>query len=154
MAKTAEIDRVTSKTTSKTKLAVVKKAPKPDKLMQAQIDDFIAKTKQKNKLEKELKELRPFIEEWIEVSEQAVIKGSTGGTINKIATSRPQVTSRYTYYDAEIIVAELPMDIARKCIVEVVDKNIVDAFITLGVIDEDVAGAANTSKSSFNYTVK
>jgi len=153
MAKTQAVEdkRAVTQIPSKTKVALVKKVPKD---LQAKIDDYITKTKEKNKLESELKALKPFIEGYMDEQNLFTLRGSVAGGIDKIPTSRPKVTSRYTYYDPEIIVAELPMEVARKCIVEVVDKEIVDAFAVLGIIDEDVIDSAKTSTSSFNYKVR
>jgi hypothetical protein len=102
------------------------------------VELYALKDAQAKQLEKELKALRKQIEPYMLERSLSSIE-SDSGTIVIEPRNMAMITSRYTSYEVDDVlkVVSDPVLLAD-CIVEVVDKEAIDAYIKLGKIPKEV----------------
>lgn len=90
-------------------------------------------------LEKKVKSMRSIIEPYMKNNNLNEIPGI--GNLGKIQIAeqdRPHITSRYTYYDASLIMPRLPMNLKKECIAHVIDKDRLEALVKLNAVPQDL----------------
>lgn len=121
--------------------------------IQSKVDEHIQLHAEYKELEKRLKQLRDEIEPYMDEKGIVELAGTDGGKIMRVEQSRPEVTSRYTQYDINIIEPQLPATARKKCVVKVIDADALKALGTLGEIDQSIIAMA-TKKTIISFTVK
>jgi chromosome segregation ATPase len=143
------------KESTKPTVTVVKTTKKDHvkKDIQSKVDEHIQLHAEYKELEKRLKQLRDEIEPYMDEKDIMELSGTDGGKIMRVEQSRPEVTSRYTKYDINIIEPQLPATARKKCVVKVIDADALKALGTLGEIDQSIIAMA-TKKTIISFTVK
>lgn len=107
--------------------------------VQRAVDDYIELYVQYKDLEKKLKGLRNVIEPYMQDNNIEEICGLTINGCIKIETQdRPIVSAKYTTYDVDKVINILNDELKAKCIVNVVDKDKLEALHKLGEISEEI----------------
>ena len=110
-----------------------------DPKMQKAIDDYLILHRTYKEAERTLKSLRETIEAYMDENLLDEVFGKTvDGSIKLEPMERPVVTSQYSYYNIDVLKDMLHEEQLKKIVKEVVDREIAEALITLGEIEEDV----------------
>jgi hypothetical protein len=122
--------------------------------VQLAVDEYLELYRQYKQIDAALKELRGVIEPFLKEHAESAIEGSNGeGKIELTRTQRPIMNAQYTTYGLADISALLPANVLKKCTVQVIDKDRLEALGKLGEIPEDVLGCRQT-KESVSFTVR
>ncbi|SFV08305.1 hypothetical protein [Alicyclobacillus macrosporangiidus] len=122
--------------------------------IQVAVDQYLELYAEAKKMEKKLEALRQVIEAYMkENGLDQVEHTDRRGHIQLIVQQRPITTSRYTTYDAAEISSLLPPNVRKKCIVEVIDKDKLEALAKLGEVSADVLSRKQTN-SSVSWVVR
>lgn len=131
------------------------KNPVVRKDIQAKVDKYIELHSLQKKLEARLKELRKDIEPYMHDRNIMRIEDTKGtGALVTEHSQRPEVTSRYSTYDVKDIEPFFESeDVRQQCVVEVVDKEILEYLIKTGQVDSEVKEYKKTKEVN-KLTVK
>lgn len=122
--------------------------------VQVAVDQYLELYVEAKKIEKKLDALRQVIEAYMKENGLDRVDHTDGrGHIQLTVQERPIMTSRYTTYDAGDIASLLPPNVRKKCIVEVIDKEKLEALEKLGEVSEEVLSRKQT-KSSVSWVVR
>lgn len=122
--------------------------------MQAAVDHYLHLYNESKKLEEQLKVLRGVIEPYMKSNNVDAIAGSDGlQRIELTQQSRPVMTSRYSSYDVTEISGLLQPAARKKCVVEVVDKDKLEALCKLGELPETLLSHKVTS-TTHSFSVR
>lgn len=106
--------------------------------VQDMIESYIEKHKQYKDLEKQLKLLRSSIEPFMTDNNlNVVVSMANKGKITLDSLERPVVTSRYTYYNLDLVNPYLSVQARRKCVVNLIDKEALEALEKLKEVPAD-----------------
>ncbi|MCL6443982.1 MAG: hypothetical protein K6T83_11085 [Alicyclobacillus sp.] len=122
--------------------------------IQLAVDEYVRLYAEVKQLETKLDELRAIIEPYMvqeAVRELSTTDGSGRLVMNQ--SERPVMSARYTSYDVNEIAALLPPNLRKKCIVEVVDKDKLEALSKLGEVSPDVV-ARKITRSTTSLMVR
>lgn len=110
---------------------------RPD--IQIAVDQYLDFYVEMKALEKKVDALRKVIQPYMEeVGFDEIYSSNGGGKVELARAERSSSTSKYTTYDAERIASLLSPGMKKKCFVEVVDKDKLEALCKLGEIPENV----------------
>jgi len=90
------------------------------------------------KVEAEMKPLRKELEEYMDSKNLMVIAGTEGGAISRRPSNRAITTSQFTTYDLNDISMYLPDDVKKEAVKTVVDKDVVEGYVKLGKVPQEV----------------
>ncbi|MNE87167.1 hypothetical protein D3C80_1843350 [compost metagenome] len=102
------------------------------------MEAYHTKHRQMKMLEKELKALREEIEPYMQDKNLASILGEDGRGVALENRRMPLLTAQFTTYDIDDLVMVLDLDVVSECIVEVVDRNLVEAMVNLGKVPKEI----------------
>ncbi|WP_067623142.1 DUF7376 domain-containing protein [Alicyclobacillus acidiphilus] len=106
----------------------------PDTVQDA-VDQYVESYQVYKQLEERIQSLRKVIEPFMKESGIDVIPDRKRiGRVQLTVQERAKLTSRYTTYEVEQLRQVLAPDLVEKCLVEVVDKDKVEALSKLGEI--------------------
>ncbi len=122
--------------------------------IQLAVDQYLELYSVYKQLEKKIDELRKVIEPYMKENGLEHVANSDGtGRVQLALAERPIVTSRYTTYDADEICSLLNASVWKKCVVEVVDKEKLEALAKMGEVPEEVL-ARKVTKPSYSMVVR
>lgn len=147
LARPSNQDRNKTATRSNTK----KKVPKA---VQDAVDEWVQLHAQYKKIERQLGALRDIIEPYMEDNDVQVLSGSAGGGIGRISMDRPPVTARYTSYDIDDVEEFLSEEAKEKCLVKVVDRDMLEACCKLGIAPEEILTELKITTRSYQLRSK
>jgi|SRR5579875_2146196 len=117
--------------------------------IQLAVDQYLNLYQEYKKLKDELDELKGVIEPYMNETGFTCISGTDGqGRVELTEQDRPVMNARYTTYDINEISNLLQPSVRKKCIVEVVDKEKLEALHKLGEVPADVLSRKITRKSN------
>ncbi|MDB5083436.1 MAG: hypothetical protein JWN30_322 [Bacilli bacterium] len=109
------------------------------KEIQFAVDHYINVYKEYKKIKDQLDDLHGIIEPYMKENDLTSIHSSDGrGKVELLMQERPIMNARYTTYDVEQVANLLTASSKKKCIVEVVDKDKLEALCKLGEVSADV----------------
>lgn len=121
--------------------------------VQLAVDEYLSLYRQSKQIDAALKELRGVIEPYLK-EHKCVVEGSDGeGKIELATARRPIMNTQYTTYQLGDISPLLPANILRKCTVQVIDKEKLEALGKLGEVSEDILNRKQT-RESISFTVR
>jgi hypothetical protein len=124
------------------------------KEIQLAVDEYLRLYAEYKRIKDELDALREVIEPYMKTNEIPAILATDGsGEVELTQQERPIMSSRYTSYDVDEIAALLQPSIRKKCIVEVVDKDKLEALCKLGEVPPAVLERKIT-KPSYTFAVR
>lgn len=101
--------------------------------IQVAVDQYLNIYQEHKKLKEQLDGLREVIQPYMDEHELPFIEATDGrGRVEVSHQERPVMNARYTTYDAAEIAQLLQPSLRKKCIVEVVDKEKLEALCKLG----------------------
>lgn len=122
--------------------------------IQLAVDEYLNLYTELKELEKKVEALRKVIEPYMEENGCEEISSSSGeGRVQLTKVERTAVTSKYTTYNAERLATLLPPSVKKKCFVEVVDKDKLEALCKLGEAPESALSERMT-KVTTTFLVK
>jgi hypothetical protein len=122
--------------------------------IQLAVDQYLELYSVYKQLEKKIDELRKVIEPYMKENGLDHVANSDGtGRVQLTLAERPIMTSRYTTYDADEICSLLNASVWKKCVVEVVDKEKLEALAKMGEVPEEVL-AHKVTKPSYSMVVR
>ena len=117
------------------------------------VDRYITLYSYYKRIEKEMKELRTDLTEYMEDTGLTSIQGSEGKKVSLVETDMAYISANYTSYNAEDVMPHLTPSARKKCIVRVVDRDALEALMTLGEVPETVK-TLKRKKPITNFVVK
>lgn len=124
------------------------------KEMQLAVDQYLSVYQDYKKLKDELDSLKEVIEPYMKENELPFIEGTDGrGKVELTLQERPAMNARYTTYDIQEIASLLSPALKKKCVVEVVDKEKLEALCKLGEVPEEVLKRKLT-KQSYSFVTR
>ena len=128
-------------------------APVPHHVQDA-VDKYLQLHAVSKQLEDKMKELRGIIEQFMKQNEVDSISDSNHtGRVLLSLVDRPLTTARYTTYHIDELTDVLETDVLRRCIVEVVDRDRLEALSKLGEIPSDILSRKST-RPSYSLAVR
>ncbi|WP_026961487.1 hypothetical protein [Alicyclobacillus herbarius] len=122
--------------------------------VQVAVDHYLELYAEAKQLEKKMDALRKVIEVYMKENDlEQMAHSNGGGWIQLVPQERPVMTSRYTTYDTAELANLLPPAVRKKCLVEVVDKDKLEALAKLGEVPEDVL-QRKVTRSSVSWVVR
>ncbi len=122
--------------------------------IQVAVDEYVRLYEQQKALKEELDALRGVIEPYMKEQGLPNITATDGRARLEITEQqRPVMNARYTTYDIQDIAPLLSASVRKKCVVEVVDKEKLEALHKLGEVPADVL-ARKVTKSTSSFTVR
>ncbi len=106
--------------------------------IQAKVDEYIEMDAVMKKMQAELKKLRKEIEPYMEERGLTVIQGSERGSISLMPRVMPVMNARYTSYDKNGVISLLDDEAIEQCIVEVVDKDVLELLVKTNKAPKEV----------------
>lgn len=124
------------------------------KEMQVAIDEYLRVYKEYKRLEDALGELRQIIEPYMKEQALNSVEGSDGlGRLDLSLQQRPIMNARYTTYALEDMADCLTHALKKKCVVEVVDKDKLEALCKLGELPQEVL-ERKTVRASYSFIAR
>jgi hypothetical protein len=114
------------------------KSPRVRKEIMEKVEAYHIKHAQMKKLERELKDLRNEIEPYMKERGLNNILNDLGKGVALEQRRMPYITARYSTYETEDLLMVLEPKLVADCIVEVVDRDIIDAMVKLSKIPPEV----------------
>lgn len=105
--------------------------------IQSAVDRYIELSKMRSEIEKEMKTLRNIVEPYMEANEIAEIKGTKTGMVAIEPRNMPPISAIYTSYNIDLIKV-LPTTLKKQCVVEVIDREKVEALDKLGKLPDGI----------------
>jgi hypothetical protein len=113
--------------------------PRLRKDMIEKVEEYRHKHRMFKQLERELKRLKEEIQPYMEEKGVAEILDELGQGVALEDRKMPLLSTRYTTYDIDDLAMVLDPVVASECIVEVIDKDIVEAKVLLGEIPAEIS---------------
>lgn len=111
----------------------------PDNVQDA-VDQYMELYQVYKQLEERIQGLRKVIEPFMKENSVDFMRDrNRTGKVQLTVQERAKLTSRYTTYDAAELLKVLDSSMVQKCLVEVVDKDKVEALSKLGELPADVS---------------
>jgi hypothetical protein len=108
--------------------------------VQDAVDQYVKLYQVFKQLEEKIQELRKEIEPFMKDNGTDSIPDRNHiGKVHMTVQKRAKMTSRYTTYDVDELSKALEPTVVKKCLVEVVDRDKVDALTKLGEIPSELA---------------
>ena len=124
------------------------------KQMELHVDQYLSIYQECKKMQEQLDELREIIESYMKENKVDSLEGTRGqGKIELKQQERPIMNARYTTYSLDDISNVIPANMKKKCIVEVVDKDKLEALCKLGEVSNDILQMKQT-KTSYSFNVR
>lgn len=124
------------------------------KEMQMSVDQYLTLYHEYKQLKEQLDALRELIEPYMRDNGFGYIEASDGhAKVELTKQERTPQTSRYSAYDVQEIAGLLTPALRKKCIVEVVDKDKLEALCKLGEIPGEVLERKQT-KPGYTFAVR
>ncbi|MDQ0189852.1 hypothetical protein JI721_06720 [Alicyclobacillus cycloheptanicus] len=124
------------------------------KSVQDAVDQYIEVYRVYKQLEERMQEMRNIIEPYMKANDVQVISDRQhSGKIHLTVQERAKVTSRYTLYDVDALSQLLDSTMMKKCLVEVVDKEKVEALCKMGELPEEVSTCRSVSPT-YSFSVR
>ncbi|MFB5190657.1 DUF7376 domain-containing protein [Alicyclobacillus fastidiosus] len=125
----------------------------PD-VVQDAVDQYVELYQVFKQLEERVQALRKEIEPFMKDSGiESISDRNRLGKVQMTVQNRAKMTSRYTTYDVHELSKLLSPELVEKCLVEVVDRERVDALTKLGEISSEVA-AHRAVTPTYGLTVR
>lgn len=124
---------------SNTAEELVVKGPRIRKDMLEKVEAYKAMHSQYKKLEREMKRLREEIEPYMLERGIPEIVDDLGQGVVLEERRMPMMSTRYTSYDIDDLVMVLDPKVVSDCIVEVIDKDLVEAKVLMGEIPQEIS---------------
>jgi hypothetical protein len=122
--------------------------------MQNTVDQFIELYMVSKQLEERMKPLREAILAFLKEQNLEYIENrKRTGKVQLTVAERPTMTSRYSVYDIEELSRLLDVSMMQRCMVQVVDKDKLEALCKLGEIESEVLKHKST-KQTYSLTVR
>lgn len=121
--------------------------------IQATVDEHINMYIEYKNLEKKLKSSRDSIEPYMKDKSLVEIKGTGGGAIQLVEQNRAPMTTNFTKYEASAIIPLLNANAKKKCVVQLINGEILEAMATLGEVSKELL-SFKVTKQSHNFTVQ
>jgi hypothetical protein len=122
--------------------------------IQVAVDQYVRLYEQQKTLKEELDALRHVIEPYMKEQGLQIITATDGRARLELSQQqRPVMNARYTTYDIQDIIPLLSASVRKKCVVEVVDKEKLEALHKLGEVPADVL-ARKVTKPTYSFTVR
>jgi hypothetical protein len=116
--------------------------------IQLAVDQYLNLYRQFKAIKDELDGLRKVIEPYMRENELDVILASDGrGQVERTVQERPVMNARYTTYDLAELSSLLPANVRKKCVVEVIDKERLEALHRLGEVSDAILQCKVTKPS-------
>jgi hypothetical protein len=107
--------------------------------IQLAVDKYVELYKLCKETEGKMEALRAAIEPYMQESGLSAIDATDGSAFVSFGVSeRPVMNARYTTYELEEVSSFLTSAQRRRCVVEVVDKEKLEALCKLGELPEDI----------------
>jgi hypothetical protein len=124
------------------------------KEMQLAVDQYLSVYQEYKKMKDQVDTLREVIEPYMKENDLPFIEGTDGrGKVERTLQERPTMNARYTTYDIHEIAGLLSPALKKKCVVEVVDKDKLEALCKLGEVPEDILNRKVT-KQSYSFVAR
>jgi hypothetical protein len=112
------------------------------------VDKFLSLYDEYHALKETMEKLKEELETYMIEHEVKELDGyKTNRKIVLQPVHRPKVTSRYSTYDVESILPFLNKETKEKCLVQVVDKDAIEAYIQLNMLPKDIEQHKNVTSS-------
>jgi hypothetical protein len=122
--------------------------------MQLAVDQYLQVYQECKRLKDQLDTLKEVIEPYMHEYEFPSIEGTDGrGKVELSKQERPVMNARFTTYDVNDISTLLQPSQRKKCIVEVVDKDKLEALCKLGEVTAEVLEHKIT-KTSYSFSAR
>jgi hypothetical protein len=122
--------------------------------IQQDVDEYVLLHRQCKELEAQLKKLRKEVEPYMEENELDIIMNSDRtGAIALEPANQAIVTAQYTTYSKELL-AVLGKEVIEMVVETVVDRDKLDALVTLGAVQSDVIKPYKQFRAVRKFTVK
>jgi hypothetical protein len=122
--------------------------------MRLYVDEYLSLYQESKKILEQMEQLREKIEPYMTENNLDALEGSRGqGRIERKQVERPILNARFTTYNVEDVIHLLPANSKKKCLVEVVDKDKLEALCKLGEVSEDVLQMKQT-KTTYSFNVR
>ncbi|WCS68587.1 hypothetical protein Goe16_01730 [Bacillus phage vB_BsuM-Goe16] len=122
------------------------------KEMKTKVENYIQKYSEMKALEAQLKHMRAEIEEYMDKKNLPIIE-ATNGSVSTQTSFRPASSALYTTYDVGVV-SVLSPEVAQECVVTVVDRDKLNAFIKFGKADQKEVDKYKLGKTSTSFRVK
>ena len=114
--------------------------------VQDAVDQYMEFYQVSKQLEERMQALRKVIEPFMkENGLNAIRDRNKTGKVQLNVQERAKMTSRYTTYTAEELSKALDPNLVQRCLVEVIDKDKVEALVKLGEISTDLSAYKSTT---------
>lgn len=122
--------------------------------VQDAVDQYMEIYKVYKQLEERMQETRKIIEPFMKDNGvDAISDTKQTGRIQLTLQERAKMTSRYTTYDIADLSKAVEPNLVKKCLVEVIDKDKVEALAKLGELPSNVSSYRSTAQS-YSLTVR
>ncbi|QSO52153.1 hypothetical protein JZ785_26000 [Alicyclobacillus curvatus] len=122
--------------------------------VQDAVDQYMELYQVSKQLEERMSTLRKIIEPFMREYEISAIRDrNRTGKVQLTVQERARMTARYTTYYAQELSKLLEPHVIQRCLVEVVDKDKVDALSKLGELPAEVSEYRTTSPT-YSLTVR
>ena len=116
--------------------------------VQDAVDQYMEFYKVYKQLEERMQEMRKIIEPFMKDNGvDAISDRKQTGKVQLTLQERAKMTSRYTTYDIAELSKAVEPNLVKKCLVEVVDKDKVEALAKLGELPHDISSYRSTAQS-------
>jgi hypothetical protein len=116
------------------------------------VDQYIPMYKEYKKLEAKMKKLRKKIEPFMKENDVVSLEGTEEGFIRIEKRNIGNTTARYSTYDPDLI-AELPKEVQDVCVLQVIDRDKLEALVALEAVDEEIVGQYKNEKIVPCFTI-
>lgn len=122
--------------------------------IQLAVDKYVELYKTCKEMEERMEELRAAIEPYMHQAGLAAVDATDGSAFIALGVSqRPVMNARYTTYGLEEVAPLLTPALRRRCVVEVVDKEKLEALCKLGELPEDIL-ARKLTRTASSFSVR
>jgi len=109
------------------------------KEIQVAVDAYLATIVEEKRVREELDRLRKVIEPYMKDHEVSAIEASDGrGKVELKQQVRATVSARYTTYDLAEVAPMLTPTVRKKCVVDVIDRDKLEALHKLGEVSAEI----------------
>ncbi|GMA50801.1 hypothetical protein GCM10025857_21580 [Alicyclobacillus contaminans] len=113
--------------------------------IQGAVDAFVRLHAQMKAVREEMEALRQVIEPYMAEQGVGVITTSDGtARVERATQDRPLLSARYTTYELDEVLPLLPAQARKQCVVEVVDKEKLEALHKLGQVPDEALKCKRT----------
>ncbi|MMZ43595.1 hypothetical protein D1872_51550 [compost metagenome] len=115
------------------------KGPRIRKDILEKVEQYRRMSLQYRNLERELEKLKKEIQPYMEEKGITEILDETGQGVVLEERRMPDLTTRYTTYDIDDMIEVLDPAVVSECIVEVIDRDIVEAKVLLKQVPQEIS---------------